>query len=35
MVLYDWLGVVAIMTFVACGGLLYETLTLRAARSRR
>ena len=29
MILYDWLGVVAIITFVVCSGLLYETLTRR------
>jgi len=29
MILYDWLGVVAIIAFVVCSGLLYETLTRR------
>jgi hypothetical protein len=29
MILYDWLGVVAIITFVVCSGLFYETLTPR------
>jgi hypothetical protein len=29
MILYDWLGVAAIITFVVCSGLLYETLTRR------
>jgi hypothetical protein len=24
MILYDWLGIMAIITFVVCGGLLYE-----------
>ena len=32
MILYDWLGVVAIITFVVCSGLLYETLTRRRQR---
>jgi hypothetical protein len=29
MILYDWLGIVAIITFVVGGGLLYEVLTRR------
>jgi hypothetical protein len=29
MILYDWVGVVAIISFVVCSGLLYETLTRR------
>jgi hypothetical protein len=29
MILYDWLGVVAIITFVVCSVLLCETLTRR------
>jgi len=29
MILYDWLGVVAIITFVVCSGLLYETQARR------
>jgi hypothetical protein len=29
MILYDWLGVVAIIVYAVCAGLLYEMLTRR------
>ena len=32
MILYDWLGVVAVITFVVCSGLLYEILRSRYER---
>jgi hypothetical protein len=32
MTLYDWLGVAAIITWMVCAGLFYETLARRFQR---